>query len=135
MLGEERLDTLTVLVEMALQGAKLSRQGQRQQALGLCGRLAPAEGPGLREQGQPLLVRLRAIELGDVQELLPSPFARLVQGLGRGERFDKGPTGWRGPVVEGLQGYGVVFTQSGPQLADQRRALSDEPDLVATQQA
>jgi len=60
-----------------------------------------------------------------MKELLTSSFTRLNQ-LVRCRKVDNEfPTGWPGPVIEGLQRRWIILAQGLLELIDQRRAVLD----------
>ena len=70
-----------------------------------------------------------------MEELLPLAFAGAGQVMGRGEGQDEFPCAALGPVVEGGDGGGIILVQGGLELVDQGRALRDERDFIAAEQA
>src|SRR5207237_10228769 len=78
--------------------------------------------------------RVRAPELMNVQELLPTSFASLLQSGGCRERPHKSPGERFGPVVEAFQRDGIIFAQRGLKLIDQSGPLFDQNDFVAAEQ-
>ena len=97
--------------------------------LGLANASAPAKAASRCVGG------LRAVELVGVEEPLVLAPTGLHERRGVGERDDEPPGPLAGPVVEGVEGGGVVLVQGGAELVDECGALLDQRDLVAAEQA
>src|SRR5262249_39270160 len=78
--------------------------------------------------------RIGTPELVQMQELHPFALAGLPQGLRGREDFDKGPSKGLGPVVKAFQRQGIVFSQGGQELINQRRTLFNQPNFITAEQ-
>lgn len=133
VLFEQLANAAAILLELLLERDELPGDGDSQSALGGGHRRAAVELVGPRENLQTLLIGFGPLQAMLAEEFVPafSPGSR--QLLGRGELEDEGPGGRHGPVIERLARRGEVLVDRLLQLVDQRGALLDEGDLVATE--
>ena len=134
VLFEKRLDLLTVLVQLELQGVEQFGQTDGQQTFGRGHRRRAAELAGVPEDSHSFGRRFRTPQLLGVEEFLPAPLTGGNQLFRGGELDDKVPAKGLRPILEGLECGRIILNQGLLELVDQGGALLDQADLVATQQ-
>src|SRR5437899_1427333 len=134
MFGKSLVDLAAIFVNLPLQTLQNGRQTHSQQRFCSDHWRAGIELLAARPQAQPMRGRIRAPKLMNVQELLPTSFACLLQSGGCRERPHKSPSERFSPVLEAFQRDRIIFTQGHLKLIDQSRALFDQNDFVAADQ-
>ena len=133
MLFKERLDLLSVLVQLELQGVEQPGQAEGQQTFGRGHRRRAAELAGVLEDFHPFGRRFRPPQLLGVEEFFPAPPAGVGQFFRGGKLDDKVPAKGLRPILERFERRRIILDQGLLELVDQGGALLDQADLVATQ--
>jgi hypothetical protein len=85
---------------------------------------------GVGKGVHPFFISFQVVEPPGGQEVLPLAFGRLDQRLRRRKLFDKGPGGGRGPIVERVQGGGIILVERLDELVDQTVPTRPPPSSV-----
>ena len=119
MLRKRLVDPVAVFLELSIEALQQVGQAGGQQALrGDRGRRGGQLGCAAKDF-QPVINGGRPPQFVRVQEAFPFARSGVLEFRRRGERKDEGP-GRRGrPIIEGLQGRGVVFVQRLLELVDE----------------
>ena len=132
VLAEQVLDLFVILIDLGLQGAEDFGQTDGQLTLGRGDRRAPAELVGACEDFQTARDGFRSPQQVRMQEFFPAMLAGLRQELGRRELENEIPGGRQHPFIKGFQGRRIIFLEGRFELIDQRGALFNEMDFIAT---
>lgn len=134
VLTKEGLDHFPMVVDLSLQGAQDFGQAGGHLTLRRGDRRTAAELVRAGEDLQPARGGFRTPQQMRMQELFPATLAGLRQELRRGELENEIPGGRQHPLIKGFQRGGIIFLEGSLELVDQRGALFNEMDFVATQQ-